>query len=77
MTLEAHQASGTTTRDTSTTVFQLVYAVVLVGAGMLAVLALIYGIAHSRTVSGDLWAAVGMVAYLAVWGWGILLAQSD
>jgi len=54
----------------------LAYAIILVGAGVLAVLALLFGIAHSNEADGRLSAIIGLVAYLAVWGWGFRLASS-
>ena len=76
MTSEVREATSISTRETSATAFQLAYALVLVGAGLLAAVALLYGVTHSQSSGGGLWAVVGLVSYLAVWGWAILLAMS-
>lgn len=76
MALEAREATAVSIRETPFSAFQLAYAVVLVGAGLLAVSVLLYGLTHSLSPGGVLWALIGLVSYLAVWAWGILLAQS-
>lgn len=76
MAYETHSATAEASRETPASLFQLAYAIVLVGAGVLAVATLLYGIGHSGTSTGLLWAVGGMAGYLAVWAWGISLAKS-
>lgn len=76
MTSEAPETAAVSSRESLATPWQFAYALVLVGAGLLAVLALLYGVAHVQN-GGSIWVAVGAVCYLAVWGWGIRLAMSD
>lgn len=76
MTSEAREATAVSSPEAPATAFQIAYALALVGAGLLAALALLYGVTHSQSPGGALWAVVGLVAYCAVWGWGILLAKS-
>ena len=76
MTTQTQHATSIEAQQPQVTVFDLVYAILLVGAGMLAVGALIFGITHHESIQGITWAIMGMIGYLAVWGWGIKIAQS-
>lgn len=76
MTSEAREATAVQTSESSASAFQLAYAIILVGAGGLAVFTLLYGIAHSNETDGLVWTFIGLVSYLAVWGWGFRLASS-
>lgn len=75
MAYETHTATAEVSREIAASPFQLVYAVLLVGAGVLAVAALMWGIGHSGTATGVLWAIGGLIAYLGVWAWGLSLAK--
>jgi len=75
MASETRGATAVRVGEGPITLFQLAYAIVLVGAGLLSVAAFTYGLEHSSASGGLLWALIGLVCYLAVWAWGILLAQ--
>ncbi len=76
MVSEAREATAATVHEQPASLFQLAYAFILVGAGVLAVFTFLYGVTHSPGPHGLLWALTGLVGYLAVWAWGIMLAQS-
>lgn len=74
--MTSREATAIRASESPGSAFQLAYAIILVRAGVLAVLALLFGIAHSNEADGRLSAIIGLVAYLAVWGWGFRLASS-
>ena len=51
----------------------ILMAVAIVGAGLLAIATFLYGIDLGQTEAtrGHIIAIAGLVAYLAVWAWGI------
>lgn len=75
MAHETHTATAEVSREIVASPFQLVYAVLLVGTGVLAVAVLMWGIGHSGTSTGVLWAIGGLITYLCVWAWGLRLAK--
>ncbi len=76
MASETRGATAVRVDEGPITLFQLAYAIVLVGAGLLAAAAFIHGLELSSTSGRLAWALIGLVCYLAAWAWGILLAQS-
>lgn len=77
MTTEARESTAVSSPQSPASPLQIAYALALVGAGLLAAFALLYGVTHSQGGGGLLWFAIGAVSYLAVWGWGMRLAMSD
>ncbi|MGB3720389.1 MAG: hypothetical protein DIU63_04805 [Proteobacteria bacterium] len=75
MAHETQTATAEAPREIAASPFQLIYALLLVGAGVLSVAALMWGIGHSDTSTGVLWAVGGLLAYLCVWAWGLSLAK--
>lgn len=75
MTTAARQAPAVGTRESPAGIFDFIYALILIGAGLLAVAALLFGITHQQSPGGMIWVLVGLAGYLAVWGWGIRLAS--
>jgi hypothetical protein len=65
------------TDDTAPT-SALIISFATVGAGLIAVATLLYGLIMAQTApsEGHIVAVAGLVAYLAVWAWGLYLAQA-
>lgn len=77
MPSDIRKAPAEATRETPATAFELIYAFGLVGAGLIAVAVLLYGLIGLAEGTGTVvWALVGLVAYLAVWLWGMWLAKN-
>lgn len=67
------------TQEGSTPASALILAITIVGAGLLTVCLLIYGLmlAQTQRMNGDLMTIGGLVAYLAVWAWGLMIAKNS
>lgn len=76
MTSQTHESSATHVQESSTHPLALVNALGTVGACLLAVVVFIYGVVSmGQNPDARLWALAGLVAYLAVWWWGLRLAR--
>ena len=71
-----HETSTTASRESSVTTLELAYALAPIGAVLLAVVVLMYGLlSMGQNPDAKLWVTAGLVAYLAGWQWGLSLAR--
>lgn len=73
---QAHDASVAITPEAPVTLADLALAFGSVGAGLVSVAVFIDGLMSiDHAPDARLWAIGGLLAYLAVWGWGIRFAR--
>lgn len=73
---QAQETSVASTREAPSTMADLAIAFGLVGAGLGSVSVFIGGLmALNESPEASLWAVGGLLAYLAVWGLGLVFAS--
>lgn len=76
MSTQAHEATAASTEEAPVTVSALTLAFGSVGVGLVTVAALIHGLMSlGQSPDATLWSIGGLLAYLAVWIWGMVFAR--